>query len=393
MDIQNRTSLLLNLYAENKCSKEELRELFQLINDRPDDADVHRELKEIWIATGSEQSHSEEEWNSMYSTILELSGKEQKKSGHYWQRIAAAAVIFICVSAGLFFYTRKSATNDNSIKPNSLAINKIAPGGNKAILTLSNGTKVSLDGSAEGVIASQGGVQVIKAADGQLIYKIKEQPANQKLAFNTIETPRGGQFQLNMPDGTKVWLNAMSSFTYPVSFKGSVRKVTLKGEAYFEVAKDKHLPFIVTSGSQEVQVLGTHFNINSYTDQEAIQTTLLEGLVKVSSTTNGNTALLKPGQQSQLHADQLKVNAVDVEEVVAWKNGSFTYNKSKLEDIMKQLSRWYDIEVVYRDEEVKHHLFSGTVSRFKDASEVLGVLELTRLVHFKIEGRRIIVMK
>lgn len=396
MNLRDRTSFLFDRYVKNSCSKDELQEFFQLIKKRDQDTDVQEALRDIWNDTGTEQTHSEEEWESIYLTILALSAKDNVKlsSSTTWRKIAVAATIIIGVSAGLFAYMNRSESSDLTTLTPALAGNKIDPGGNKATLTLADGTKVILDSSEKGLIANQAGVQVLKAANGQIIYNIEDNStAGSSSMFNTIETPKGGEFQLVMPDGTRIWLNAMSSLTYPLSFNGRERKITLKGEAYFEVAKSKHIPFIVRSGNQTVQVLGTHFNINSYSNQKLIETTLLEGAVRVSSIISGNTAYLKPGQQSRMQSDSFEVKAVDVDEAIAWKNGNFVFNKCELEDIMKQLSRWYDIEVVYQNEEVKHYLFSGTVSRFKDAAEILGVLELTRLVHFKIEGRRVIVMK
>ncbi|MGY0041303.1 FecR family protein [Pedobacter sp. NJ-S-72] len=309
----------------------------------------------------------------------------------------AAAVLFLISGTALYLSFSKSPAN--KLKKDSQIASVIIPGGNKAILTLANGKKISLTDTTNGEIAEQSGICVTKTTDGQLVYTVKNSAAassaKNKMQFNTIETPIGGQYQINLPDGTKVWLNAASSLKYPTQFAVNQRKVELKGEGYFEVSKDKKRPFIVITDQQQVQVLGTHFNVNAYKDENAIKTTLLEGSVKVSKTTEpqneSDSKLLSPGQQATLKQASFKVDQVDINNVVAWKNGYFTFGDEDLEVSMRKLSRWYNVDITY-DGKFDNISFGGTISRSKSLAEVIKILELTRKMKFKIEGRRIIVM-
>ncbi|MBB6500729.1 FecR family protein [Pedobacter cryoconitis] len=310
----------------------------------------------------------------------------------YW---SAAAVAMLLLSAGLYFRVYHPAKPDGVSDFTSV---DIGPGTSKALLTLADGSKIVLDDSINGQIAKQSGCLVTKTADGQLVYTIQSNPGGTtdlkaQSLFNTIETPKGGQYQVNLPDGTKVWLNAASSLSFPVRFSGLQRKVVLKGEAYFEVEKNKKMPFIVDSKQQKIEVLGTHFNISAYDNERATKTTLAEGSVRVSMTDNNQQEqILKPGQQSVVDK-KIKVIPVDVEEELAWKDGLFTFNNETLENIMQKVERWYDVKVDFQDPALKEKHFSGTVSRFDRVSQLLKTLELTGSVHFKIEGRRIITVK
>lgn len=308
--------------------------------------------------------------------------------------LAIAASILLVAGFGWLFYDNYRP----DIKQDATYSNNIKPGGNKAYLTLSDGKRIILTDAANGEIARQSGIKVIKTADGQVIYEITEAQKLVKGAaiYNTIETPKGGQYQLKLPDGTKVWLNAASSLRFPTSFAAlKERKVQLNGEAYFEVAKDKNKAFLVSTVNQVIEVLGTHFNVNSYSDNAGTKTTLLEGAVKITSDKN-ITKVLKPGQQAEV-TDKIIVSDANTEEAVAWKNGYFMFMNEPIESIMKKISRWYDVEIIYQDK-LQNKALWGTVSRYKDVSEVLKRLELTGVVHFKVdvksnEERRIIVMK
>jgi transmembrane sensor len=393
MKKEQRIAFLMDCYIANRCSKEELDELLSMVDHADYQKPLQGKLKQIWEDTDQMDIHMPAEWDLLYTDMMAKANQLEKASNKrlLWRKVAVAASVLICLSVTMLIYKNPSG----KLQPSqSLSANQqITPGGNKAVLTLANGAKIVLDASAKGIIASQAGVQISKTSDGQLIYQLKNDASTleNQMVYNTIETPRGGQYQINMPDGTKVWLNAMSSLKYPVAFNNRERKVELVGEAYFEVAKNKKVPFIVQSAGQKVQVLGTHFNINAYSDEGEIQTTLLEGAVNVLS--DGQTAKLSPGQQSVLKAHTIAVKNVDVELAVAWKNGNFIFNKDNLDDIMRQLSRWYDVDVVYQHEPLKKVLLSGSVSRFENIAQVLDIIELTQLVHFKVEGRRIIVMK
>lgn len=324
-------------------------------------------------------------WNKISVNIAPLA---IKPSFRLWRAITAAASIILVAAIGSYMYISSDKKQDFD----QLAIqNNIVPGNNKAVLTLADGTKVDLTNSKSGQLVMQGSVQVAKTSDGQLVYQFSERVKGES-GFNSVATPIGGQYQVVLPDGTKVWLNAASSLKFPVSFAALTdRKVELTGQAYFEVAKDQKRPFLVSSRDQTVEVLGTHFDVNAYGDDGKIRTTLLEGSVKVSAT--GSFIKLVPGQQSRLSASEFAVANVNTEEAVAWKEGYFRFSTENLETIMKSVSRWYGVEVEFKDEEVKSFAFWGRVSRFENVGELLRVLERTEKVHFKIEGKKIIVSK
>ena len=268
----------------------------------------------------------------------------------------------------------------------------ITPGRNRAVLTLANGKKLDLDDTQTGIISRQGASIVSKSADGKLAYGNNTDTRDKNaVTYNTIETPRGGQYQLTLADGTEVWLNAGSSLKYPTTFTGKERKVELTGEAYFEVAKNKEKPFSVALNGMEVEVLGTHFNVMAYNDENTIETTLLEGSVKL--TKDGSSTMLIPNQKGVLNsgASNFRVHVVNTENVIAWKNGFFKFDDENIETIMRKVARWYDVDVSYKGN-LKRQNFGGKVPRFKDISQLLTTLELTGTIHFKIDGRRITVM-
>jgi ferric-dicitrate binding protein FerR (iron transport regulator) len=270
----------------------------------------------------------------------------------------------------------------------------IAPGGSKAILTLADGSEVVLEDASNGDITKQKNVTISKTKNGQLVYRVggDAQPAENKIpAFNTIKTPVGGQYRVVLSDGTKVWLNSGSSIKFPVTFIGNERSVEIEGEAYFEVARDKKRPFKVLSDNQVVEVLGTHFNVNAYRDEPNIKTTLAEGSVKVSSDGISNTII--PGQQIRLSRKSHAMNivAVDTDAATSWKDGLFVFNDEGIHSIMRKISRWYGVDVVFQND--INEKFGGVISRFENVSQVLKILEVTETIHFKIEKRRIIVMK
>lgn len=306
-----------------------------------------------------------------------------------WKQVAAAVIIMLAGTGAYFLFSNKGKPEEIvKTENNNSTNNDIGPGGNKAILQLADGSTIILDSAQNGTLSRQGNAKVLKLDNGQLAYNTSG--VAKEVLYNTITTPRGGQYQLTLADGSKVWLNATSSIRFPASFTGNERKVELSGEAYFEVAKNPAMPFTVAVNGMNVEVLGTHFNINSYTDEDIAKTTLLEGAVKV---TKGNVmALLSPGQQAQLTANgQIGVNKnIDVEETVAWKNGFFNFNSVDIENIMRQISRWYDVDVFYQGS-VSKETFSGVgVSRNSKLSQVIKVMEQAG-IKFKIQGRKIIV--
>lgn len=310
-------------------------------------------------------------------------------------RYAAAAIIIIFISGSLYFALNKVklTTNNDLSKIQNL---DILPGTDKAILTLSDGSKVVLDNQSAANISDHDGLKISKTTNGQLIYTILNHDLGDKktISYNTIQTPKGGQYQIILPDGTKVWLNAASSLKYPEVFIGNERKVELTGEAYFEVAKNKAKPFHVKSGSQDLEVLGTHFNVNSYLDERTIKTTLIEGSVKVSN--NKSFKILKPGEQSIAGVSENSiiqlVSNVDTDDETAWKNGLFQFSNEELKTILNQLERWYDLKIDYSS--VPNKRYNGMVPRKAKLSEVLKMLELTGNIKFEIEeGRNLKVLQ
>ena len=240
-----------------------------------------------------------------------------------------------------------------------------------------------------GQVAKQGGAQIEKLTNGQLVYTPLINKSD-KVVFNTLATPRGGQFKLSLPDGSEVWLNAVSSIRYPTAFIGNERKVEITGEAYFEIAHDAAKPFKVIVNGTEVKVLGTHFNINAYNDEATVKTTLLEGIVSLSNAASA-VVTLKPGQQAQIgNSRDIKViNNVDIDQEVAWKNGYFSFYKADLQTVMRQIGRWYDLEILYEGK-IPERQFGGKIDRNSNATEVLKILEESK-VHFRIEDGKIVV--
>ena len=324
--------------------------------------------------------------DEIYNGLLYRVNKHKTKHKVYSiARYLSAAAVLIIVGVAAYLFLNKSDRKDQSLAGN------IVPGTNTATLTLGDGRKINLSDAENGALVEQTGIQITKSADGQLLYKVQdagEGVGQSKLAYNTVETPKGGQYQIILPDGTKVWLNAASSLKFPLSFASSVdRKVELNGEAYFEVRKDKSHPFKVINEGQEVEVLGTHFNVNGYKDEGAIKTTLLEGSVKVVSTygVNGDEVIIRPGEQAVLTKRGIEVVKKDVDQVVDWKNGDFIFQKESLKDVMNKIGRWYNVKVVY-DQDVNQKLtFSGQMSRSNSISEILKSLESTDEIKFEIK--------
>lgn len=300
------------------------------------------------------------------------------------QTWAAAAAILLLLAAGITLYLN----HKRSAAPPAPAIAKhdIPPGHNGAVLTLSNGKQIVLDSAGNGTLASDSHIKVIKK-DGQLSYEGK----TAEVLYNTVSTPKGRQWQLTLNDGTKVWLNAASSIHYPINFTGNQRIIEITGEAYLEVSPNASAPFIVKTPTQEIRVLGTHFNINAYGDEPILRTTLLEGSIKVTAA--GKSILLHPGEQmaNNTGAGDLSTTKPDVSNVIAWINGRFKFDHSDIKTVMRQIARWYDVEVEYRGS-LPDYQFAGGTFRNNNLSEVLQVLELSGL-HFKLENQKIIVMQ
>ena len=307
-----------------------------------------------------------------------------------WLRIsAAAAAIFIVAGIGLVFQ-KTSQQQQQSV---NVFLNDIPAGKQSATLTLDNGQKIVLSGASNGQLSAESGIVISKSADGALMYRVTGQDVHASTKIHTLSTGNGETYRLQLPDQTEIWLNSASSIQFPASFDGlKDRKVELKGEAYFEIAKDKEHPFIVKTEQQEVQVLGTHFNINSDPDQGNTRTTLLEGSLRITNHAK-KEHLIKPGEQSLVNeGNEILISAADIKSTMAWKNGYFRFNGARIDEVMSKISRWYDIEVSYQGP-ISKERFSGNISRNKNISEVLNMLSYSKAVKFKVEGRRLTVMQ
>ena len=377
MEQNDQAAKLIDKYLSGDCTAEEkiLVERFYLDQFKRGYLPENRPVKNIKSAMWN---YINENKKTRQATLVVFN----------WNRaIAVAASVLLCLSIGGYFLLHKKSPHEYV----TIKTHDIPPGGNRAVLTLSNGKRILLTGAANGKLAQQGNASVTKVKEGQIEYR----PSGDadEVAFNTISTPRGGEYHVVLADGSNIWLNAASSVTYPTTFNGRDRTVEITGEAYFEVAHNAAKPFRVKSYGQTVEVLGTHFNINGYADENIVKTTLLEGIVKVI--TGDNVALLHPGQQSLVSvagspSGILKgIESVDTEEAVAWKNGHFQFDKADVKAVMRELARWYNVEVTYRGD-IKERLFSGGIYRNLSASKALELISYEG-IHFTIDGNKIIV--
>ncbi|KLT66204.1 FecR family protein [Pedobacter sp. BMA] len=386
--MDQRINYLLKQFTDGELSSIERRELLQLAEEYP--LLINGEIVKLIEAQMVDRTiDDQQDWDNVLETIL-ASDKPKIKSFKsiilkWWW--AAAAVVLIVFSLSTYVNVTR--------KKEHVFATDFAPGSNKAILTLANGRRISLNDAAAGDLMEDAGMAVTKTANGQLVYHIiKSSELIDDTKKNTITTPNGGEWQIKLPDGSTVWLNAASSLTYPLNLgNGTIRQVQLAGEAYFEVAKDKSHPFIVKTAKQELTVLGTHFNVNSYADEGVTRTTLLEGSVKIENFQNGHWEILKPGEQAVLNNGVFRVDEVDTDESIAWKNGYFMFNNEKQESILRKIARWYDVKVEFADQSAKDVMYYGTVSRFDKISQVLRKFEQTGEVKFDIKDKKLIVYK
>ena len=396
MEDNSRLDFLIRLYLSGRLSQEEYRELWTLLENHPEELLPDTAFEDLWVKSRSFTSNiSDREWDEKMQLAMSRGASVMSAvkvvhagdRGIRLRRIVAAAIMVGIIISTVFYFIKddEHVMPDMAQKSNA---REILPGGNKAVLTLSDGSSIDLGNAGNGKLANDGNTEILKKEDGRLDYQHAGQ-YQASIAFNTLQTPRGGQYQITLSDGSKVWLNAASSMRYPVRFSDQERRVEISGEAYFDIAKDSKRPFIVKINDMEVQVLGTQFNINGYQDESGIRTTLLEGAVQV--TASGEEKKITPGQQAVYQKGQkLHIsNEVNLEETVAWKDGHFQFENSDIRSVMRQLSRWYDMDVRYEGEVKKH--FIGGISREVNLSKVLSMLEQTGEVSFNIEGRTIIV--
>lgn len=381
----DRLQYLFERYRTSNCSEDELEEL----NQWYEKLHAEGELIDDWIRqAGGEDQLTEQLYHNFSEKILARRNKFLFSAK--WLSAAAAAVILL--GTGLLFYKFRHGFSSDQV---DLAQSVILPGTNKAILTLSDGTKISLDDTGNGQVYNKNGLSIIKTDSGSLTYRsysVQGAVADHQMQYNTLYVPRGGQYRITLPDGTKVWMNSASTLRFPVTSNGRDRFVSLSGEGYFEVAHNKQLPFKVRTADQEIRVLGTHFNVKGYNEEGLISTTLLEGSVQISKLSSGDSKLLLPGQQANTGRGStgIVLSAVNVDQVIAWKNGYFIFDNQDIQSIMKAISRWYDIDVLY-ESKLSEDRYGGTFSRHANLSEILDNLQELGNVRFQIKQRKVVV--
>lgn len=409
----DRRVYLFQRYFNKTATPQEHEELKEWISQDESAEEVRKLMEEAWEGfQGDGIIFTEKQSEAMLGAILQKDGmqdeiKESAFSGrklHNVRRVLASILLALFITTGYIWLSSRHHDIPAAEATSQLA-NDIAPGSNRATLTLSNGSVVFLDSVPNGSLVRQGNTRLIKLNNGVLAYKKQRglthrQPAvrtarYEDAPYNTITTPRGGQYTVILPDGSEVWLNAASSLRFPAAFTGKTRKVELAGEAYFEVAKDKDKPFYVDVSTSDpnrnitIKVLGTNFDIKAYHDEPVIKTTLLKGSVKVVH--GKQTEVLHPSEQAQIlqGSDDIRVSRTNVEDIVAWKNGFFHFNGDDIGAIMRKLERWYDVTVIYEGPPPSGH-YTGIINRQTNLSQVLKMLALSG-VHFKLQGRKIIV--
>ncbi|QNL49333.1 FecR family protein [Olivibacter sp. SDN3] len=394
---KNRLILLFNKAFDDTLSEAERKELFLYLNDvnRKEEVfqlfdkarDTFKNDKHLFTALETQVLKQ----RLLDSIPIEKAVKERSLTKWF-----IAASVMLLLMGGVYFHRN----NHSSIVEDNVLLTRdvIKPGTSRASLSIGDGKTIFLD-SIDGYLEIGDGVTIHKTAEGQLIYHTDANGTisiGEQVKENVLSTPRGGQYQMILPDGTKVWLSAASSLSYPTQFTGLTRSISLIGEAYFEVTKQEDKPFVVKLSNASIQVLGTSFLVNAYEDLQEMKTTLVEGKVHLSA--NGSTSsdgiFLSPGQQAILHKKtrHIEIHNVDTDDILAWKKGHFVFQNDHIEEVMRAIALWYDVDVVYQGD-MTGETFIGTISRFERIEELLKTIELTGGVHFKIEGRKILVTK
>jgi len=401
-----RLKYLLEKYLANSCSQEELDLLLASVSENAGSDELRLTMEACWEQVRGKKPIPEVDTAALFQAFLQREGEFGRKRRLRRRRlarnrtVALSAVLAIIVAWGIVLMLRPG--KPTPVKPVVAAHNRfkndVQPGGNKAVLVLANGQSIVLDSASNGMLATQGGMKVIKLSNGQLAYRSGQGDQNSPPVYNTISTPRGGQYELVLEDGTRIWLNAESSIRFPTVFTGKDRSVELSGEAYFEVAPKASNPFKIymlnqpgtEKGRKEIDVLGTKFNVMAYDEEKMVRTTLLEGAIAVGDESGKD--LMKPGQQAewQQSGSGVKItDDADIDAAVAWKNGFFSFDRSDIRTIMRQLSRWYDLKVTYKDGGTDK-TFWGGIQKDLPLSDVLRILEKSG-VEFSIDGKNVIV--
>lgn len=395
---KGRLEYLLRQYALGALTDKEATELSVFLRQRQLEGSIREILEAMAHEAQPVENYDAEEVDKMIDRILESVSDNAAtvpvKRGRLFTKVSVVAAVFICLLTGVYFVKQKTKEKPAAAPKISKKLFKkdIAPGEDKAMLTLADGSVIMLDSTAKGKLAEYGNIKALKIDAGKLSYQQANTGRQFTMQYNTVSTPRGGQYHVVLPDGSKVWLNAASSLKFPVFFGGKERNVELIGEAYFEVAHNEKQPFKVNVKGVEVVVLGTHFNINAYDDEGTIKTTLLQGSVRETVADKQQTVTITPGQQAEVGKDKVikLINDVDLVQVVAWQSGLFEFNNSDLAAIMRQISRWYDVDVVY-ESKPGDAKFGGGISKHLPLSEVLQLLEANG-VRFQLDGRILKVM-
>jgi transmembrane sensor len=386
-----RIAYLVAAYIRKNLTEEEHDELDKWVESSDENMLLFEELTDernieanlAWM----DKTKGEENLQLIKEQIEFTPGHNKLKTKKWFYSIAASVILLIA-SFGIY----KIINNKQSKQPSIANFDKtqIQPGGNKATLTLSNGTVIDLVSTPNGLIRNDNGATINKSKDGEIRYNDSSNFNNSIASYNVLTTPKGGQYKVLLPDGSKVWLNSASSLKYPTAFIGNERNVYLEGEGYFEIAKDKNKPFKVRLADEsEVKVLGTHFNVMAYEDEKSKEVTLLEGRVQIIK--NNNNQNLEPGQQGKITEEKIIVNVADTEQVVGWKNGQFVFRDADIQSIMRQVARWYDVDVKYETESSQH--FNAIIFRNEPVLRLLHILEETDQIHFKIENKIIYVLR
>jgi len=394
----NRLQYLVNQYLSDKCTPEELQEFWQHIRELKEESPMQEALQTLWQQSQQGNDTPAMGWQPVLQQVFDRANAAgaappvvplRKRIIIRW---AAAAAILLLVGVAVYWFLMQPSGPVEVVTTTKPRPDVPAPQTNRATITLANGKTIYLDSAASGSLATQGNVQLTKLADGQIAYN----GSSNEIVYNTLTNPRGSKvIDMMLADGSHIWLNAGSSITYPVAFIGNERNVEISGEVYFEVAHNPAMPFRVRHGAMEVQVLGTHFNVNTYDDEPAAKVTLLEGKVQVSVPQGGSnpqSAILKPGEQAVLASHLLTVDhSPNIQQVMAWKNGLFSFTGADLKTVMRQLARWYNIEVKYEGE-IPARKFSGEITHDLTLSQLMNGLQSLG-IKFSIEGRTMIVQQ
>ena len=388
-NIANLIDRLLN----GSITPEEKEMLAKWILHDSDEKDLHLMMERAWSDFKPGQTLPAEKADELLDAVLQKIKEEEapvklQRRPIRLYRMAAAVLLFVIATGTGIFLLRKQTGSPATVVANS---DVLPPAANKAVLTLSNGKTIILDSAGKGNIATQRTTAIIKKGDGDIAYQTETEGKTAGVEYNTLTVPRGSRIaHVTLSDGTRVWLNAGSSLRYPVVFNGPDREVEITGESYFEVAPDRAHPFVVNKGNNAIKVLGTHFNVNAYDEEDAMKVTLLEGSVKITS--GADNSLLLPGQMAIMAAGQ-KIDVLknaDIEKVMAWKNGYFNFSGADIHTVMRELARWYGLELVFNN--VTNEKFHVEVSRDIPLSKVLSILEMTDKIHFNISGNKVTVL-